>query len=59
MHEHADVHMFLNCQLQVTLCTPAATGLDPQTKAWVGHSVCVVETSLATQHWSGKSEGCA
>ena len=35
------------------------TGLDPQTKAWVGHCTCVVETGLATQHWSAKSEGCA
>ena len=33
-------------------------GPDPQTKAWVGHCACVVETGLATQHWSGKSEGC-
>ena len=32
---------------------------DPQTKAWVGHCTCVVETGLATQHWSGKSENCA
>ena len=31
---------------------------DPQTKGWAGHCACVVETDLATQHWSGKSEGC-
>ena len=35
------------------------TGPHPQTKAWVGHCSFVVETALATQHWSGKSEGCA
>ena len=34
------------------------TGPDPQIKAWVSHCACVVETGLATQHWSGKSEGC-
>ena len=33
--------------------------LDPQFEAWVGHCACVVETGLATKHWSGKSEGCA
>ena len=31
---------------------------QPQTKVWVGHCACVVETGLATEHWSGKSEGC-
>ena len=35
------------------------SGPDPQTKGWVDHYACVVETDLATQHWSGKSEGCA
>ena len=25
----------------------------------MGHCACVVETDLATQHLSGKSEGCA
>ena len=34
-------------------------GADLQIKAWVDHCACVVETGLATQHWSGKSEGCA
>ena len=32
-------------------------GPDPRTKAWVGNCVCVMETGLATNHWSGKSEG--
>ena len=32
------------------------SGRDPQTKGWVDHYACVVETDLATQHWSGKSE---
>ena len=35
------------------------TGPDPQTESWVGHCAFVLETGLATQHWSGKSEGCA
>ena len=35
------------------------SGPYPQTKCWVGHCACVVETNLATQHWSGKSEGYA
>ena len=35
------------------------TGPHPQIEAWVGHCACVVETGLATQHWSGKLEGCA
>ena len=39
--------------------TSVYTGLDPQTKALVGHCACVVETGLATQCWSAKSEGCA
>ena len=34
------------------------SGPDPHTKGWVDHYACVVETDLATQHWSGKSEGC-
>ena len=35
------------------------SGRDPQTKAWVGHCACMAEIDLATQHWSGKSEGYA
>ena len=31
------------------------TGLDPQIKPWVSRCACLVETGLATQHWSGKS----
>ena len=34
-------------------------GPDLQIKAWVSHCACVVEGDLATQHWSGKSEGYA
>ena len=37
----------------------AISGPDLQIKVWVGHYACVVETGLATQHWSGKSEDCA
>ena len=35
------------------------SGPDLQTKGQMDHYVCVVETDLATQHWSGKSEGYA
>ena len=33
------------------------TGPDLQIQAWLDHYACVVETGLATRHWSGKSEG--
>ena len=36
----------------------SVSGPNLQVKAWVGHCACVVETGLATQYWSGKSEGC-
>ena len=35
------------------------SGPDPQTKGCVDHYACVVETDLAKQRWSGKSEGYA
>ena len=33
--------------------------MNLQIEGWVGHCACVMETGLATKHWSGKSEGCA
>ena len=54
MEESAVLHFDQVCIGHV-LCI---SGLDPQTKVWVGHCVCVLETGLATEHWSGKSEGC-
>ena len=35
------------------------SGPYPQTKGCLDHYACVMETDLATQHWLGKSEGCA
>ena len=43
----------------LSIRTSTSAGLDPQTKTWVGYYTCVVETSVATHHWSGRSVGCA
>ena len=56
------MHKFLTLHIsfQVLALWHKNPGPDLQIKAWVGHCVaCGVETGLATQHWSCKSEDCA
>ena len=47
--------VFLGNNSKSLIKTTTISKPNPQIKAWVGDCRCIVETGLATQHWSGKS----